>query len=156
MAAVEDCVVSSVAPPKAPRRRLRKDRPYPNRMSPRAESWIAPPSALYARLERSELSTIRRMAISVAEYNRQVIEWIDAHGISDRPCPLCGVIAGWSLGPVGDVTVRTDALDGQAPGVSLPLVVLVCKNCANVVFLSAVAVGIVASAPTRAATGASQ
>lgn len=82
------------------------------------------------------------MPISIADYNRRVNEWMRARWRKSRECPLCGKSAGWELAPVVDLPIRTADLAGQPSGAVVPVVPLTCKNCAYVVFSSAVAMGV--------------
>jgi len=88
------------------------------------------------------LSTITGMAMSVAEYNRIVTEWTRTHWDGDRPCPLCGKVAGWSTLALVEMRVRNTDLEGQEPGTSLPVVPLACKNCAYIACFAAVPMGV--------------
>jgi hypothetical protein len=45
-----------------------------------------------------------------------------------RPCPMCGVRAGWNVEPVGLLVTPVNA-PGIALGQYFPSVVLTCKNC---------------------------
>jgi hypothetical protein len=81
--------------------------------------------------------------MSVTEYNRVALEWINSHGLTPRPCPLCGTNAGWQLLPPTEAPIRPGDVEGQLPGKAIPLVPLMCNHCAHVMFLSAIAVGVV-------------
>ena len=93
------------------------------------------------RLPGSGLRTISGMAVSIAEYNRRVNIWMNEHWREGRPCPLCGKSAGWELAPPVELPIRSADLEGQAAGTVIPMVPLMCRDCAYVVFLSAVAIG---------------
>jgi hypothetical protein len=93
--------------------------------------------------------------MSIAEYNRIVTEWMSAHFDGDRPCPLCGKVAGWSvLAPV-EMPVRFTVLEGQARGKAIPAVPLMCKNCAYLAYFAAVTIGVLPPAPPADQTGES-
>lgn len=93
------------------------------------------------------------MPISITEYNRQVAEWIRERWPATTPCPLCRVTAGWELLPIGEIPLRTD-IEGSLPGKAVPVVPLVCKHCAYIVCLNAIAVGAVAGDPAPVAGNA--
>ena len=82
------------------------------------------------------------MALSVAEYNRIVDEWMRTHFDGTRPCPLCGTIAGWRILPLVEMPVRSQDLEGQLGGKVVPLVPLMCRNCAYTAFFGAVPAGV--------------
>jgi hypothetical protein len=92
--------------------------------------------------------------MSVAEYNRIVTEWTRTHWDSERPCPLCGKVAGWGILPPVEMPVRNKDVEGQPPGMGLPMVPLICKNCAYVACLAALVVGAIAPDPPAGGTGA--
>jgi hypothetical protein len=88
------------------------------------------------------LTTISGMAVSIADYNRRVNEWMRARWRKSRECPLCGKSAGWELAPLAELPIRSTDFEGQQPDAVVPVVPLICKNCAYVVFSSAVAMGV--------------
>jgi hypothetical protein len=89
------------------------------------------------------LTTITGMTISLFECRRQVGEWTREHWHGDRPCPLCGVLAGWDLLPLLGMPTH-GGVEGHPSGLTLCVAPLKCKNCANLLFLSAKTMGVVA------------
>ena len=92
---------------------------------------------------RAALTTITGMTISLFEYRRQVGEWTREHWHGDRPCPLCGMLAGWDLLPVLGMPTH-GGVEGHPSGLTLCVAPLKCKNCANLLLLSAKTMGVVA------------
>ncbi len=87
------------------------------------------------------------MSLSVDEYNRRVTDWMRGHWPSPVPCPLCQTTAGWQLLPTAEIPLRTNDVEGQLPGKAIPVVPLICRHCAHIVTLSAVAIGVLEPDP---------
>jgi hypothetical protein len=84
------------------------------------------------------------MAMSIAEYNARVNEWMSKRWHKKRECPLCRQSEGWVLAPLVELPIRSVDFEGQSPGTVVAVVPLMCRNCAFVVFSSAVAMGVLA------------
>jgi len=83
------------------------------------------------------------MAIPIPDYNRLATEWLTSHGVTGRPCSLCGTTVGWQLLPPAEIVLRTGDVEEQTSGRAVPVVPIMCRHCAHVVFLSAIALGVV-------------
>lgn len=113
-----------------------------------------PPGCAGSRVLVRSGTTITGMALSIAEYNRLVLAWLAAHWGPNPPCPMCKTQTGWELLPLAEWPIRAADLDGQVRGQAIPVVPLLCKNCAYLVALNAVRLGILQpAAPPSPAEG---
>jgi hypothetical protein len=58
--------------------------------------------------------------------------------------PFLSQSEGWELAPLVELPIRSVDFEGQSPGTVVAVVPLICRNCAFVVFSSAVAMGVLA------------
>lgn len=82
------------------------------------------------------------MTIPVSEYNQRVIAWVNQHWPPRNPCPMCHTASGWDLALPSEIPMRISDVEGAISGRAIAVVPLTCNNCAYVVCLNAVVMGI--------------
>lgn len=93
--------------------------------------------------EKEEIEDIQLISPYLTnEEKNQIGDWFDEKSGSNHQCSTCG-LSDWSVGDTY-VVAPIYSLKGSfySRGPMSPLVVLMCKNCANTQFYNAIAIGL--------------